>query len=303
MGNVFVNQGNIFQAHPGAPTTAAYPHSICVNDMILTGFFPEVAANWRVRTQGNWVDLDRWASFYTWGTIYQTDIILEVGSLFSLDAGWTGYLNGEDSYYLYYCLPNVEDPSNTAAVAYNPWAMTPFTQVSTVMRTPKIKRVKLTTANTAGKDISCKIRVRWKLKDIGGGQEQYMLKSVNRASTANQWDAVPSDRSGWEAGARRHLFYFWMGTDNTASNYNVQARWNMQLYCKAKLWQPKYNVLAPQLVMKTSATETQALPEYPQVPLQNEDDDMEEEESPPSTPLIEQLTREVAQLGNAKRRL
>lgn len=301
MGNVYCNSGSIFQNHPTSVANA-YPHSICVNSPVLQAMYPETTPTYRTKTTG-WVDINRWATFYEYCTIYETDIVLTVGNLFSLDAGYTnGYAQGEDAFYLYYCLPNVDIPSNVAGTAYNPWGLqSSTTPVSTVMRTPKIRRIKLKFPNTTGRDTSFTLRIKWKLKDVGTNNLGYMLKSVASNFNGTSWNE-PLDRTGFDTNLsqKRHMFYFWMGTDNATAQYNMQARWNVKLYSKVKFWQPRANALAPTLSFKTAEDDSNSDDqEEPQ-------DQMDFEtlepypESVPSTPLLSQLTQELANMGHAK---
>lgn len=294
-GPLFTNNGFIFQNSPTS-TANAHPHALCVNSPNLQMMYPESTPTFRNRTI-NWIDINKWATFYEYCTIYQTDIILEVGNLYSLDAGWNPYGQGEDAYYLYYCLPNVDIPSNVAGTAYNPWGLqSSSTPVSTVMRTPKILRKKLNYPNTVGQSESFKLRIRWKLADIGSNNPSYMMKSVSANLNGTSWQE-PVDRTGFDTNltAKRHFFYFWMGTDNVAANNNVQARWKMKVYSKVKFWQPRYSALAPVLSFKTGEEEFEPHQE-------EEPDDMQTDmfDSVPSTPVIEQLTRELHNLNNAK---
>ena len=299
-GNLYVNTGEIWQKHKNSNVSTCFPHSIVCNDPRTRALWPSAT----IPTSLSWankdvpfVDVNRWATYYNWCTVYELDIVLQVGSLFSLDSGWTGYLNGEDSYYLYYCLPNVEAPTDQPGTAYNPWGIDAVTTpVSTVMRTPKIRRVKLTTANTSGKDISCKLRIKFKLRDTTSAPD-YMKSSVSGNSNGTAWQQ-PVSRNGFFLGTAYipHCFYFWMGTDNTISNYNVQARWNMKLYAKCKFWEPRPTALAPRLTFATAL-------DQPQEEL--DQDEMVEElpyESLPSTPLMEQLTRELQVLGHVPKK-
>lgn len=295
-GKIFVNQNMIFQPNPAA--TTAYPHAVCVNSPKLQMMYPEASPGFRERTT-NWIDINRWATYYEYCTMYQTDIVLEIGNVYSLDAGWNPYGQGEDAYYVYYSLPNVDIPPAAAGTAFNPWGISnTATPVSTVMRTPKILRKKLPYPNTTGISQGATIRIRWKLKDVGSPTPNYMMKSVSSNSNGTAWNE-PVDRTGFDTGlgTKRHFFYFWMGTDNVAANNNVLARWKMKIYSKVKFWQPRATALAPTLSFKTGEEEQEE--EQPEPP-QYEEMQTDSYESVPSTPVIEQLTRELSMFGNAK---
>lgn len=300
-GNVYVNSGFKFQNNPTS-TANAHPHAICVNSPILQIMYPESVPTFRQRAVG-WIDVNKWASFYEYCTIYETDIILNIGQIFSLDAGYNPYGTGEDAVYIYYCLPNVDIPPATAGVAYNPWGLqTQTTPVSTVMRTPKILRKRLNFPNTAGRSSGCTLRIKWKLKDIGDAPMNYMEKSVSANFNGTGW-SEPVDRTGFDTalGTKRHFFYFWLGTDNGNSQWNYQAKWTCKLYAKAKFWQPRSSILAPVLNFKTGEQEREELEQGP-VPDEDWVDDMDIEGSVPSTPIINQLAQELKNL-NAKKKV
>lgn len=301
-----MNSGYKFQNSPASAGTA-YPHAICMNSPRLQMMFPETTPTFRDKTVG-WIDINKWASFYEYCTIYETDLILDIGQLFCLDAGYNPYGTGEDSVYVYYCLPNVDQPPGTAGTAYNPWGLaSSLTPVSTVMRTPKILRKRLNFPNTAGKSSGCRLRIKWKLKDIGDAPPNYMEKSVSSNLNGSTWNEA-GDRTGWDLSgtAKRHFFYFWLGTDNSDSLWNYQAKWTMKIYSKVKFWQPRSSLLAPTLTFKTEEMiqDEQGEQEEEKEPPVPDEDWREEMEcdSVPSTPIIEQLAQELKQL-NAKKKV
>ena len=69
-----------------------------------------------------------------------------------------------------------------------------------------------------------------------------------------------------------------------------------------KLFEPRPNTLAPRLTLRTREHDEDYLERKPEEEEEEQFDQMEDC-SLPSTPLIEQLTREVAQLGNAKKKI
>lgn len=309
-GNIFVNTNDTFMRdltnnNPNPSPTTAGPHGLMVNNPNLQGSFTRAAstASQGFRTSAiPWQNIAQWAPRYNYCTIYSTDIILEIGNLFTLDAGFNPYGNGEDGYYLYYCLPNVAQPPSAWVDAVNPWGFQRTQRVSDLLKTPGVRRVKLRFPNTMGNESTVKIRIRWKLKDCNPGNSEYMNASVSTSGGVNWTD--PIDRTGFDAANKRHLFYFWMGTDTSPSNFNMQARWTCQMYCKFKCWQPRFGVLAPVLGGGGLTFRTQDFIDNP--PQEGEEehppDEMEyEETSVPSTPVIEQLTRELAQFGNAQK--
>lgn len=301
-GNLFCNSGRRWQnGTSGSELDACRPHALCMNDPKLCMQWPGPAPT-TYFSATNWIDLDKWATFYEYCTHYETNVILRIGTLFSLDAGWTGYLNGEDSWYLYYALPNVEVPPTGAAAQACPWNInSTSTPASTVMKTPKIRRIKLTTANMVGRDVSTTLRIRWKLRDVGDPSPDYMNKSVSAVDLGGTSFGAPVNRSGFSNfDAARHWLYFWIGTDNTPSNYNVQCRWECSIYSKVKLFQPRQTALAPFLKF-VDGIEEKRLEEEPE-----QEDAMLEDvpyESLPSTPLMEQLTRELQVLGNVPKKI
>lgn len=312
-GTIFVNSGDIFQRDLTTSAVLAGPHSFCVNDTQNVGIFTRATtlASQDFRTNSIPLqNINQWANKYNYCTVYQTDIILEIGNLYTLDAGFSPYGNGEDGYYLYYALPNIAAPTSVYADAVNPWAIhRSLTRVTDVLKTPGIKRVKLRFPNTTGNETTVKLRIRFKLKDVYGSMENYMLRSVG--STDGAKFTAPIDRTGFNAAVNRHMFYFWMGTDAATSNWNMQARWKASMYFKVKLWQPRFGSVAPSAGLRIKTRDDLPVDELPTVEEQDEDamdfekleppGDDDDDDSVPSTPVIEQLTRELAQFGNAKK--
>lgn len=306
-GNIFCNQGDRMQRDLTTASTGLGPHAIGCNSPIGECSFTRAVSlgsqNWRTPTVPL-NNINQWAPRYQYCTVYGCNIVLEIGNIYTLDAGFNPYGNGEDGMYLYYCLPNVRTPPNSWVDAVNPWAINAQTsKVTDVIRTVGIRRVKLRFPNTTGNENTTKIRIAWRLKDIAGVEGNYMESSVS-STTGVTW-TVPSERDGFTDASnnRRHMFYFWMGSDNLTSNFNFQARWKASIYYKIKLWQPRFGIIAPVMGFQFRTQEMiDNPPEEEQEEGHTSSDQMDFETSVPSTPIIEQLAQELKQLNAPKKR-
>lgn len=294
-GNIFVNSGTTVQSI----ISAGAPNVITLNHVYPK--FQKAGTSYATGSKitGGYVGLDRWATFYNYLSIYEVDIKIDIGSVFTLDTTYD-YTFNEEGYYFYWCMPNQQFPNTTPQ--NNPWGFPNTVDPDSLMRTPKIHRMKLNNMNTASKDFKT-VRLKWKLKDCAPGQPDYMVKNTS-VTTGSAWGDVPYDSTN-ASSLTYWTLYFWMGTDTGVSPINAQARWKCTMIAKAKLWQPRPGVLKPVLGFDPNPFRNDWLPHGKTrdhllrlVETQEEQKEQDQVMDEPMTPLLEQLTKELKMYKN-----
>lgn len=262
------------------------------------------------------MNLNQWAAVYKYMAPYKAKVsvtflpaVVQPGEA---DQPATDDLNA-DALIIYYMLPNrmigectsVNNSTDRAALA-NPYGWSTSrntTNPSTIMQTSEVKYINLSSPNTIGG--GTRISAVWSLRNQKERNVNYMLKNVSLSTGSGSSAAwtTPIDLTITNASVPSPAwwFSFALGTKIGYSQFSYATRYRVNVTYYYKCWE-----------LRTDITSWQALLSNVLVPPQDtpQDDDMDfeqlEQEEPytsvPSTPVIEQLTRELAQFGNVQKR-
>lgn len=264
------------------------------------------------------MNLNMWAPVYRQMAIYKTKVMIEFTPAY-VDPNATSQAQVDDlaadKLFIYFMLPNRQfgDATNPristgASTIMNPfaWSNNMATNGPTTIRLNRnVRRIPLTSPNTIGGGTT--LKATWSLRNQMERNVNYMFKNI-LTSNGTAWGAPEEIAGNFNAptAAPGYFFYFGLGTDMGAATFTYRSKFRVRVRFYYKCWQIRDNTASWINLVNEALTARYAKALVaPNKPVQDEDymetDDQDDYDSVPSTPVIEQLTRELSMFGNAKK--
>lgn len=259
----------------------------------------------------------QWAQIYRFASVYKTKIVVEFLPAFVQPSEGSQPLVddlNQDSLRLFYMLRNMTEGDSTTSRALaqiqtvgNPFSWALGVTPTKVEAQSDVKSIPLSSPNTIGG--GTKIGATWSLRNQKERNVNYMLKNVlqsNGTGNSAVWES-PTDISGTVSvgtapDTPSYWFQFMLGTHIGRSAFTYSTRFRVHIRYFYKCWDVRPEVVNWKAMMNL-ATAPRNPSLHPATDEMQVDEDWvpSADESTPSTPLLEQLTREMQLIENAKK--
>lgn len=240
--SMYVPSGSVYQAN----ATNVAPCGIMCNyatPRILPGF----SNSWTGLSTPNTAligSMNQWASYYQYGCIYKTDIVLEVQAPYSIEI--MNDTSEETGVWL--AIPCAQNPASGESNWVNPWNIQLNTPPESLYRTPRMVYHKMGSAPRSDGGDHRKFKMQWRLKDCGDKDERWLYKSICVSNGTSFAD--PVDANSNNAAFIQPAYWFAGIWGGRVAQAELMMNWMVDVTFHFKCWQPRQSLVAPSLGLK-----------------------------------------------------